>query len=103
SPICGSVRIGLGISPHEREDDLRERLVRAEPRTATAYRLAPGVEIPWERFRDIEKGLCDCLGAADVPMRRRLYVGARLLGALKDNQPVDVNGWLAESPAAVTA
>ena len=102
SPICGSVRLGFGITVQEREADLRERLVHVEPRSTEAYRLAPGVEIPWERFRDIEKALCDCLAAADVPMRRRLYVGTRLLGALKDNQPVDVNAWLAEPTAAIT-
>jgi hypothetical protein len=103
SPICGSVRMGLGISPQQREEDLRERLVHVEPRSADAYRLAPGVEIPWERFRDIEQGLCDCLAAGDVPMRRRLYVGARLLGALKSGQPIDVSAWLAEPPVAITA
>jgi hypothetical protein len=102
SPVCGSVRMGLGISPSDREEDLRERLVHAQPRDADAYRLAPGVEIPWQRFRDIEKGLCDCLAAADVPMRRRLYVGARLLGALKDSQPIDVSAWLAEPAAPVS-
>jgi hypothetical protein len=103
SPICGSVRNGLGIGLQERDEDLRERLVHAEPRSAEAYRLAPGVEIPWERFRDIEKGLCDCLADGDVPMRRRLYVGARLLGALKDNQPIEVSAWLAEPPAVINA
>jgi Fe-S-cluster containining protein len=103
SPICGSVRMGFGISLQEREDDLRERLVHAEPRSADAYRLAPGVEIPWDRFRDIEKALCDCLAATDLPMRRRLYVGARLLGALNDNQPIEVNAWLAEPQVAITA
>jgi hypothetical protein len=103
SPICGSVRNGLGIGLQERDEDLRERLVHAEPRSADAYRLAPGVEIPWERFRDIEKGLCDCLAAGEVPMRRRLHVGARLLGALKDNQPIAVSAWLAEPPAVINA
>ena len=103
SPICASVRLGLGISPHEREADLRERLVHVEPRSTDAYRLAPGMEISWERFRDIEKALCDCLAAGDVPMRRRLYVGARLLGALKQNQPIDLSAWLADRPTEITA
>jgi hypothetical protein len=103
SPICGSVRMGLGVSPGEREEDLRERLVHTEPRSADAYRLAPRVEVPWERFRDIEKGLCDCLAASDIPMRRRLHVGARLLGALKDNQPIEVSAWVAESPPQINA
>ena len=103
SPICGSVRMGLGIRPQEREEDLRERLVHAEPRSADAYRLAPGVDIAWERFRDIEKVLCDLLAAGDVPMRRRLYVGARLLGALKDNQTIDLSAWVAEPPAEINA
>lgn len=103
SPVCGSVRMGFGLSPQQREEDLRERLVHAEPRSTNAYRLAPGVEIPWERFRDIEQGLCDCLAAADVPMRRRLHVGARLLGALKDNQPIEVGVWMTEPQQEVNA
>ncbi len=103
SPICGSVRMGFGISPQERDEDLRERLVHAVPRSADAYRLAPEIEISWERFRDIEKALCDCLAAGEIPMRRRLYVGARLLGAVKENQPIDLNAWLREPPTAITA
>jgi len=102
SPICASVRMGLGIRPQEREEDLRERLVHVEPKCTDAYRLAPGIAIPWERFRDIEKALCDFLGADDAPMRRRLYLGARLLGALKENQPIDLKAWLAERPAGIT-
>ena len=102
SPICGSVRMGFGITFKEREADLRERLVHVEPRSTEAYRLAPGVEISWESFRDIEKALCECLAVADIPLRRRLYVGARLLGALKDNQPTDVNAWLTEPAGAIT-
>lgn len=103
SPICGSVRMGLGISPQDRGEDLHERLIHTEPRSADAYRLAPGLEIPWERFRDIEKALCDCLAAGDMPMRRRLYVGARLLGAVKENQPINLSAWLAEPPLALNA
>lgn len=102
SPICGSVRLGLGISLEERKEDLHERLAHVTPRSTDTYRLAPGLEIPWERFREIEQALCDCLAAGDMPMRRRLYVGSRLLGALKDNQPIDLNAWLAEPPATVT-
>ena len=44
SPICGSTLLGLGVAPLDREDDLRERLMQAEPRRADGYRLAPGVE-----------------------------------------------------------
>lgn len=103
SPICGSVRAGVGIRFQEREEDLRERLIHAEPRSAEAYRLAPGAEIPWERFRDIEKALCDCLAASGIPIRRRLYVAARLLGALKDDQPIELNTWIAEPLPAIAA
>ncbi len=103
SPICGSVRAGLGVGFQEREEDLRERLVHAEPRSAQAYRLAPGIEIPWERFRDIEKALCDCLAASDTPMRRRLHVGARLLGALKEQQPIELDTWIAEPLPVIAA
>lgn len=103
SPICGSVRRGVGISPQERQDDLRERLIHLEPRSAQAYRLAPGIEVSWERFRDVEKALCEFLAADDIPMRRRLYLGVQLLAALKDNQPIDLSGWLSQPPAAITA
>ncbi len=96
SPICGSARLGLGLPAQERTEDLRERLVHAEPRSTDTYRLAPGVAIAWEPFRDIEKGLCDCLAAEELPLRRRLYVGARLLGALTDGSPVDVPAWRSE-------
>jgi hypothetical protein len=96
SPVCGSVRLGLGVRPHDREDDLRELLVHAEPRRANGFRLTPATEIPWENFRDIEKGLCDCLASHELPMRRRLYVGTRLLGALSRNEALDTNRWLSE-------
>ncbi len=103
SPVCGSARLGLGISPRDRTRDLRERLVHAAPRSTDVYRLAPGVEIPWPRFREIEQGLCECLAAGDLPMRRRLYIGARLLGALRNNEPIELDAWMAEPPAAITA
>jgi Fe-S-cluster containining protein len=102
SPICGASRRGLGVTLANREEDLRERLVQAEPRKAEAYRLAPGVEIAWTQFRDIEKALCEVLAAQELPLRRRLYIGSRLLGALRDNESVDMNRWLGESPVAIT-
>jgi hypothetical protein len=103
SPICGSTRLGIGIAPAEREADLRERLVHTRPRQTDAYRLTPQIEIPWQSFRDIEKALRECLAAPELPMRRRLYVGARLLGALSRNQPLDADGWLSEPPLAISA
>ncbi len=102
SPICGSVRLGLGIPASAREDDLRERLVQAKPRRATAFRLAPGMEVPWETFRDVEQALRECLAADGLPMRRRLHVGGRLLGALRCGEPVDTPAWLNEPLAQVT-
>jgi hypothetical protein len=102
SPICSATRRGLGLALVHREDDLRERLVQAEPRRAEAFRLSPGVDITWEKFRDIEKALCDILAARALPMRRRLYVGTRLLGALRDNEPADMNRWLGEAPVEIT-
>ncbi len=103
SPVCGSARLGLGISPRDRAQDLRERLVHAAPRSTDVYRLAPGLEIPWPRFREIERGLCECLAAGELPMRRRLYVGARLLGALRSNEPIELNTWTAGAPEPITA
>jgi hypothetical protein len=103
SPICGAARRGLGVPLAEREGELRERLVQADPRQPDGFRLAPGVDIAWEQFRDIEKGLCDILAAATLPMRKRLYVGSRLLGALRSNESVDMHRWLSEPPTAITA
>jgi Fe-S-cluster containining protein len=102
SPICGSTRLGLGVPLEAREEDLRERVAQSEPRRANGFRLAPDVEISWERFRDIERGLCEILAADEFPLRRRLYMGTRLLGALKDNEAVDVSRWTAEPPGEIT-
>jgi hypothetical protein len=103
SPICGSARLGLGVAPLDREDDLRQRLAQTKPRTADGFRLAPGREVSWEAFRDIEKGLRDCLAADDLPMRRRLYIGTRLLGALTRNEPIDTNLWMTEPQPEISA
>ena len=102
SPICGASRRGLGVTLAHREDDLRERLVQSEPRKTEAYRLAPDAEISWPQFRDIEKALCEILAAQDLPLRRRLYVGTRLLGALHAGEPIDMNRWLGESPVEIS-
>jgi hypothetical protein len=102
SPICDSTRHGIGPTLADREDDLRERLIHAEPRRADGFRLSPATEIPWDNFRDVEKALCDILAADDTPMRRRLYVGCRLLGALRDQQPVETERWLGEPMVAIT-
>jgi hypothetical protein len=102
SPICGSTRLGLGSAPLDREDELREKLAQAEPRRTDAYRLTPKMEVPWESFRDIEKALCDCLTAETLPMRRRLYIGTQLLGALSRGEPIDTQHWLSKPPVAIT-
>lgn len=102
SPICGSSRLGLGVAVRDREADLRERVSLVEPRRATSFRLAPSTEISWESFRDIENGLLNCLTADDYPMRQRLYVGTRLLGALKHNEPIDTGRWLTERPVEIS-
>jgi len=103
SPICGSSRLGLGPTLAEREGYLRERLVHIDPRRTDVFRLVPDVEVPWEHFRDIEKALCEVLAANDLPMRKRLYVGARLLEALADKQPIDLGQWASEPPVAITS
>jgi hypothetical protein len=103
SPICESTRAGIGPSLSAREEDLRERLVHAEPRQANGFRLSPATEISWEQFRDVEKSLCEILAAKELPMRHRLHVGCRLLGALHDGEPVEVDRWLGESAVAITA
>jgi Fe-S-cluster containining protein len=102
SPICGASRRGMGLSLADREEDLRERLVQADPRRAERFHLAPAVEIAWEQFRDIENVLCEVLAAQELPMRRRLYVGTRLLSALRSGETVDMNRWLGEPPVEIT-
>jgi hypothetical protein len=102
SPICGATRLGLGVPPLERQDDLRERLAQARPRQANGFRLTPRAEVPWETFRDVEQALRDCLAADELPMRRRLYVGARLLGALGRGEPIETDRWIAEPPDAIS-
>ncbi len=77
--------------------------MHCDPRTTAEYRLAPGLAIPWENFRDIERGLCECLAAPDLPMRRRLHVASRLLGALRSGAPIDAAAWTAEPRPAITA
>jgi hypothetical protein len=103
SPICGAARRGIGVAPLHREDDLRERLVQSEARRTDSFRLNPGTEIPWENFRDIEKALCECLAAEGIPLRRRLYMGTRLLGAVRDGEPLDMNIWLNEPLLEITS
>jgi hypothetical protein len=103
SPICGAARRGVGLGLAAREDDLRERLAQAEPRQPEGFRLAPGMSITWEQFRDTEKALCEILAAPELPLRRRLYLGTRLLGALRNNEPVDMNGWLSEPQLVISA
>jgi Fe-S-cluster containining protein len=103
SPICGAARRGVGLGLAAREADLRERLVQAEPRQPDGFRLAPELSIAWEQFRNIERTLCEILAAPELPLRRRLYLGTRLLGALTNNEAVDMKGWLSEPPLVITA
>ncbi len=103
SPICDGAREGVGPPLLAREDNLRERLVHAEPRRPNGFRLTPALLISWENFRDVERALCDILEAAEFPVRSRLYLGCRLLESLRDNQPVQIDRWLTETPAVITA
>ncbi len=102
SPICDSTRHGLGSALVDRDDDLRERLVHAEPRRTDRFRLLPGAEIGWESFRDVEKALCEILVYEAVPIRRRLHAGSRLLAALRDQETLDVDRWLGEPPPSIS-
>lgn len=103
SPVCPSARQGLGVAPLDAEDDLRDRLAQSEPRKADAYRLAPERPIAWEDFRQIESALLSCISAEDLPMRRRLYMGARILGAVRDSEPFNTTEWLAEPLPEISA
>ncbi len=100
--ICGSVRNGLGPLLAERQDHVRERLFLAPIRRSESFRLGPGLEVPWESFRDIETALLDLLDQSDTPLYRRLYAGNRLLDALRRNVAVNLNAWLEEPPGKLT-
>ena len=102
SPICASVRLGLGIPPAQREEDLRERLTQAEPRRTASYRLAPTVEIAWDRFKQVETALCELVALESIPLRQRLYLGTRLLAALRDGEPIDLERWSSEPLPLIT-
>ncbi|MBS0420967.1 MAG: hypothetical protein JSR66_24865 [Proteobacteria bacterium] len=103
SPICDGTRRGVGPTLLDRAEDLRERLAHAEPRRPNGFRLTPAVEISWEDFRDVEKALCDVLAAEHLPMRRRLYLGSKVLGALRDNEAIETERWLGETMVVITA
>jgi hypothetical protein len=96
SPVCPSARAGIGMEVAACEDDLRDRLAQAQPRVAGALCLSPGRSISWPDFRGIEQGLLSCIGAGELPLRRRLYVGCRTLGAIGRDQPFDTAAWLSE-------
>ena len=98
SLVCGSVRNRLGPALAARQGDVRERLFLAPVRSPNGFRLAPGLDIPWESFRQIETILLDLLEKPHVPLRQRLYAGNRLLDALRRNAPIDVGAWLEEPP-----
>jgi hypothetical protein len=103
SPVCPSARQGIGAPPLDNEEDLRDRLAQAEPRATDVYRLAPDREVPWADFQLIEQGLLSCLASEELPMRRRLYVGTRLLGAVLRHESFDSPAWLAEPLPPITA
>ncbi len=102
SPVCPSARGALGTSLQESLVDLHDRLAQVEPRSAEAYRLTPGLLIDWAAFKKIEQALLTCVSAEDVPMRRRLYVGTRMLGAVLRNQPIETDLWLSEPVPEIT-
>lgn len=102
SPICGAAREGAGPLLSDRPEDLRERLVHVEPRKPDGFRLAPALDIPWENFRDVEQRLCEILAVEEIPLRRRLHVGARLLGALRAQETPELQRWISEPAGTIT-
>ena len=102
SHICGSVRNGRGPLLSERQDIVSERLFLAKVRTPNGFRLAPGLDIPWETFCHVEEMLLDLLAESHIPLYRRLYVGNRILDALRKNEELEVSAWLEEPPGVLT-
>lgn len=102
SPVCPSARQGFGLAPLAAEEDLRDRLAQAEPRTTDAYRLDPDRPIDWADFSQLEQALLSCVTASDLSMRQRLRIGARLLRAVRNNEPFRTADWLAEPVPEVT-
>lgn len=102
SPVCPSARQARGAPLLQDCADLLDRLAQATPRRTDVYRLAPGEGVDWERFRDLERALLACLGTQPLPMRQRLYLGTRILGAVRSGQPLRPADWLAERPEPIT-
>jgi hypothetical protein len=97
---CGTVRANLGPPLPTLVDDIQARLARAGlSHRMGAFRLANGREIEWEAFRALEGSLRDDLGNTDLPLVRRLWLGARRLEAAVFNLPEDVATWEVEAIA----
>ncbi len=103
SPVCPSARQGLGASLQDSVADLRDRLAQVEPRSTEVYRLTPERPIAWRAFQEVEQALLACVSAHELPMRRRLYVGTRVLGAVSRNEALQTEAWLSEPVPGITA
>lgn len=91
--FCGSVRSRLGLPLAEREADLRARLAQGGAKRAEAFRIGPDREVPWEAFRDAEHVLRQVLRLGHLPLRRRLWMGTRVLEAWMTGGRMNYLGW----------
>jgi hypothetical protein len=103
SRSCGSVCEASGPPLTEREVDLRQRLAITRPRSTDEFRVAPGRAVGWTAFRDTEALLRALLERRELPLHRRLFLGARALGVLLAGGEFDPGAALAAPPVVIDA
>jgi Fe-S-cluster containining protein len=89
SPSCSSVRANLGMPLAKKSADLHERLAMSgiSIQMPQDLKLNPQQPIGWEPFKMLENQLLANLERHELPIRRRLWLGIRLL-ELGENDPV---------------
>jgi hypothetical protein len=91
SPLCGSVRSGLGPALAEKQTELQGRLAvrgAANLPVPETFHITRTAESPWEAFKAAEALLLEALDREDLPLRRRLWLGTRLLMAAELGHPL---------------
>ena len=81
SPSCPSARANVGPPLADRMEDLYGRLAMRRPSVPDAFRLEKGAAPDWPAYQAAEAGLLALLDRTDLPLARRLWLGAAGLDA----------------------
>jgi hypothetical protein len=91
SPLCGSVRSNLGPLLADKQAELQGRLAirgAANLIVPETYHVTRATDATWETFKAAEALLIAALDRTDLPLRRRLWLGSRLLMAAELGRPL---------------